>query len=271
VGPHLRNRALTQAVPKPGNVAPRRILKNRAYRVIVAIGTLFLRLLDTRRTVVGTEHIPAQGGVVLAITHFSYLDFVLSEWAIWRDHKRYTRFMATMQAFKHPVAGPLMRSMGHIPVDRDAGASAYRYAVDALQHGEIVGVFPETRVTRSFELLPFKNGAARMAAQSGAPIVPCVIWGSHRVMTRTHKTPLRKARHTPISITFGAPINVGPDDDPTIVTEKLQQVMDDMLRAAQDSYPDQQPGAWWEPARRGGTAPTPEEAAVLDQRKKASA
>jgi 1-acyl-sn-glycerol-3-phosphate acyltransferase len=255
-------------MPKPGNVPPRQDLKNRVYRWIVALGTFFLRVIDARRTVSGTEHIPAEGGVVLAITHFSYLDFVLAEWAIWRDRQRYTRFMATMEAFRHPVGGPLMKSMGHIPVDREAGASAYRYAIDALQRGEMVGVFPETRVTRSFELLPFKNGAARMAAQSGAPIVPCVIWGSHRVMTRTRKTKLRTSRHTPISITFGPPIYVSADDDPTIVTEKLQQTMDDMLRAAQESYPDQQPGAWWEPARRGGTAPTPEQAAAIDQRKK---
>ncbi len=254
-------------MPKPGNVPPRQDLKNRVYRWIVAIGSFFLRVIDARRTVTGTEHLPATGGVVLAITHFSYLDFVLSEWAIWRDCKRYTRFMATMKSFENPVAGPLMKSMGHIPVDRAAGASAYRYAVDALQRGEIVGVFPETRVSRSFELLPFKNGAARMAAQSGAPIVPCVIWGSHRVMTRTHKTQLRKSRHTPMSIAFGEPIFVSADDDPVIVTEKLQQTMEDMLRHAQETYPVQAPGAWWEPARRGGGAPTPEKAAELDDRK----
>jgi 1-acyl-sn-glycerol-3-phosphate acyltransferase len=254
-------------VPQPGNARPRQALKDRVYRWIVALGSLFLRLIDARRTVSGAANLPAEGGVVLAITHFSYLDFVVSEWAIWRACKRYTRFMATRQSFKHPIAGPLMRSMGHIPVDREAGASAYRYAIDALQRGEIVGVFPETRVTRSFELLPFKNGAARMAAQSGAPLVPCVIWGSHRVMTRTRKTTLLKSRHTPITILFGAPIHVGPQDDPTIVTEKLQQTMDDMLRRAQDGYPDQQPGAWWEPARRGGSAPTPEQAALIDERK----
>lgn len=258
-------------MPQPGNVPPRQNLKNRVYRWIVAFGTFFLRVIDVRRTVTGTEHIPLEGGVVLAITHFSYLDFVLAEWAIWRDRRRYTRFMATMKSFEHPVGGPLMRSMGHIPVDRAAGASAYRYAIDALQRGEMVGVFPETRVSRSFELLPFKNGAARMAAQSGAPIVPCVIWGSHRVMTRTHKTQLRKSRHTPVTIIFGEPIHVSPDDDPTIVTEKLQQTMDDLLRQAQESYPVREPGAWWEPARRGGSAPTPLDAAAIDDRKKESA
>lgn len=243
---------------------PRQQLKNRVYRWIVALGTGFLRVIDARRTVIGTSNIPPSGGVVLAITHFSYLDFVLAEWAIWRDRKRYTRFMATLESFRHPVSGPLMRSMGHIPVDRSAGASAYRFAVEALERGEIVGVFPETRVSRSFTLLPFKNGAARMAAQSGCPIVPCVIWGSHRVMTRTRKTSLRTSRHTPMTVVFGVPIHVSPDDDVAIVTDKLHQVMDDLLTEAQDAYPDAEPGAWWLPAHRGGSAPTPEEADALD-------
>jgi 1-acyl-sn-glycerol-3-phosphate acyltransferase len=253
---------LNAATPTP---RPRQDLKNRVYRWIVALGTAFLRLIDARREVHGTENIPKTGGVVLAITHFSYLDFVLAEWAIWRDRKRYTRFMATLQAFQHPVAGPLMRSMGHIPVDRSAGASAYKFALDALRRGELVGVFPETRVSRSFALLPFKNGAARMAAQSGCPIVPCVIWGSHRVMTRTHKTSLLRSRHTPVTVVFGEPIHVAPEDDVAIVTDKLRQVMDDLLAHAQDTYPDKaEPGAWWEPAHRGGGAPTPEQAELLD-------
>ncbi|MGB8649186.1 MAG: lysophospholipid acyltransferase family protein [Mycobacteriales bacterium] len=239
--------------------------KDRVYRLIVAIGGGLFNLLALRRTVRGTEHVPRSGGVVLAISHFSYLDFALAEWAIWRDRRRYTRFMATMRSFEHKVSGPLMRSMGHIPVDRGAGASAYRYAIDALDRGEVVGVFPETRVSRSFTLLPFKTGAARMAAQSGAPIVPCVIWGSHRVLTRTHRTHLWRTRGTPVTILFGEPIEVARDDDPQSVTDKLRQVMADLLVQAQDDYPDQPgPGAWWVPAHRGGGAPSPEEAERLD-------
>lgn len=240
---------------------------NRVYRYVVLLGTLFLRLIDARREVHGVENVPRQGGVVLAISHFSYLDFMLTEWSIWRSCKRYVRFMATASAFEHRVAGPLMRSMRHIPVDRSAGATAYRYAVAALQRGEIVGVFPETRVSRSFELLPFKQGAAMMAAQSGAPIVPCVIWGSHRVMTRTHKSPLHKTRHIPMTIVYGEPIHVDPHEDRAVVTARLEQTMDRLLRDAQESYPEQaEPGAWWEPARRNGAAPTPELAAELDHR-----
>jgi len=158
-----------------------------------------------------------------------------------------------------------MRAMGHIPVDRSKGASAYRYATSALQRGELVGVFPETRVSRSFTLLPFKNGAARLAAQSGTPIVPCVVWGSHRVLTRSHKTTLRKARHTPVTIVFGAPLYPDRDADPALVTEQLRVAMLALLDQTQQTYPVQaEPGAWWEPAHRGGGAPSPEQADLLD-------
>ncbi len=237
------------------------------YRCIVAVGTLLLRLLDVRRTVRGIENFPTQGGVVLAMSHFSYFDFILVEWAIWRSRRRYIRFMATKNSFEHPVGGPLMRSMGHIPVDRSKGATAYRYAYDTLARGEIVGVFPETRVSGSFTLLPFKKGAVRMAAISGAPLVPCVIWGSHRLKTRTHKTPLHKARHLPVTILFGEPIQVARDADLDAVTQHLRTVMTGLLAQAQDDYPEQaEPGAWWQPAHRGGGAPTEQAAAEHDQR-----
>lgn len=250
------------------------MLKNRVYRLIVAIGGLLFRILDLRRDVRGAENVPTEGGVVLAMSHFSYLDFALAEWAIYRHRRRYARFMATVSSFEHPVAGPLMRAMGHIPVDRTKGSSAYKFAIEALQRGELVGVFPETRVSRSFTLLPFKAGAARMASQSGTPIVPCVIWGSHRVMTRSHKTHLLKARHTPVTILFGEPLFPAAGDDPAAVTEQLRHAMDHLLSTAQNTYPIlPEPGAWWEPAHRGGGAPTAEQADIIDNndyRKKAS-
>lgn len=239
-------------------------MRDGVYRWIVRFGSLLLRLMDARIEVSGTEHVPARGRGVLAISHFSYLDFVLCEWAIFRSQRRYTRFMATIQSFKHPVAGRLMRAMGHIPVDRGAGASGYRHALGALRADELVGVFPETRVSRSFTLLAFKNGAVRLAAQSGAPLIPCVIWGSHRIMTRTHPTELRKSRHTPIVILFGEPLHVRADEDPTVATARLRAAMESLMEQAQDRYPVSEPGAWWLPAHRGGGAPTAERALELD-------
>ncbi len=249
----------------PANKRPRRVHKDRVYRLMVAIGTLLFRLLNLRRQVHGAEHLPTDGGAVLAISHFSYLDFALVEWAVWRHRRRYTRFMATLASFEHPIGGPIMRAMGHIPVDRSKGASGYKYASEILTRGELVGVFPESRVSRSFQLLTFKNGAARLAEQSGTPIIPVVVWGSHRVITRSRSTQLRKARHTPVTISFGAPIRPAPGADPTVVTEQLRVAMLALLAQAQDTYPTKaEPGAWWVPSHRGGGAPDPAEAEAID-------
>ena len=234
-------------------------MRNAVYRLIVAVGGGFFRALGLRRTVVGAEHVPASGGAVLAISHFSYLDFALAEWVVWHERRRYTRFMATAAAFRHPLSGPLMRSMRHIPVDRDAGARAYEHALGTLAHGDLVGVFPESRVSGSFTLLPFKTGAARIAQAAGVPILPCVVWGSHRVMTRTHRTRLLAARGTPVVIAFGEPLRAEPGEDPRDATSRLRQAMQELLEEAIDCYPERpEPGAWWVPAHRGGGAPPPE-------------
>ena len=75
--------------------------------------------------------------------------------------------MAKKSVFDHRVSGPLMRGMRHIPVDRDAGLASYRQALAALKAGEVVGVFPEATISRSFTIKDLKTGAARMAAAAG--------------------------------------------------------------------------------------------------------
>ncbi len=235
------------------------------YRAIVLVGRAVLRLLGLRRHVVGADHLPATGGAVLAITHFSYLDFVVTGWLAGKQRGRLVRFLATAAAFRHPVAGPLMRAMQHVPVERDGGGTAYRVAVQRLRDGELVGVFPESRVTGSFTLLPFKLGAARMATQAGVPLVPVVIWGTHRVSTRTHRFSLREAYGSPVEVRVGEPLHPTVDSDPEAVTEQLRSAMADLLAEAQATYPARaEPGAWWQPAHLGGGAPTPQEALVLD-------
>lgn len=235
------------------------------YRLIVLIGRGLLRALGMKRTLTGLQHLPASGGAVLAITHFSYLDFVLAGWVSHRKNGRLIRFLATEQAFHHPVAGPLMRAMKHVPVQRSGGGAAYQLAVRRLGEGELIGVFPESRVTRTFTLLPFKTGAARMAADAGVPLVPMVIWGTHRILTRTHRSALRHKLGVPVTIVVGEALHPGPQADPVNVTEQLRARMTALLEQAQRDYPlTADAGAWWQPAHLAGGAPTPEQAAELD-------
>ena len=233
------------------------------YPPVIRLALGVFRGLGLRFTIDGAENIPRTGGVVLASNHVGYLDFTFAGLAA-HPH-RLVRFMAKESVFRHRVSGPLMRGMHHIPVDRSAGAAAFDAAVDALRRGEVVGVFPEATISRSWTVKDFKTGAARMAQAAGVPIVPMAIWGSQRVYTKGRKPQLTRGRA--VTMAVGAPFTPGPDDDPVAVTADLRARMAALLDGLQRDYPQQPEGdddRWWLPAALGGTAPTPEEAAALD-------
>jgi 1-acyl-sn-glycerol-3-phosphate acyltransferase len=233
-----------------------------AYRCVAHTAVGLFRALDLRIDVAGQEHIPATGGAVVVMNHTGYLDFALAALPFFQTHGRLVRFMAKREVFTHRVSGPLMRAMHHIPVDRAAGAAAFRLAVGELRNGELVGVFPEAGISRSFCLKEFKTGATRMARSAGVPLIPVTLWGSQRVWTKGRKPTIRGARHIPISITIGAPVQPGRGREVDIA---LVDVMNKLLDETRARYPEEPSGdPWWMPAHLGGTAPTPERAAEWD-------
>jgi 1-acyl-sn-glycerol-3-phosphate acyltransferase len=234
--------------------------------VIAAARTMF-RILDNRIRVEGAEHIPRRGGAVIACNHVSYLDFIFCGLGA-RPAKRLTRFMAKQEIFDNKIAGPLMRGMHHIPVDRSAGIASYRAALAKLKDGEVVGVFPEATISRSFTVKEIKSGAVRMAAAANVPVVPMALWGTQRLWTKGRPKDLTR-RHVPISILIGEPMHPAKGDDWDVVTKELRDRMSALVDRAQAEYPDQPASdedRWWLPAHLGGTAPTPAEAAELDRR-----
>jgi 1-acyl-sn-glycerol-3-phosphate acyltransferase len=154
--------------------------------------------------------------------------------------------------------------MKHIPVDRRDGKASFMRAVQSLKDGEIVGVFPEATMSRSFELKEFKPGAVRMAQEAGVPILPTTLWGSQRVWSKN--TPKHLGRsNIPISVVIGEPFHVAPDENRAEATRRLQAVMEAQLRAQQAAYPPLTgDDLVFQPARLGGRAPTPEAAAAED-------
>jgi 1-acyl-sn-glycerol-3-phosphate acyltransferase len=154
--------------------------------------------------------------------------------------------------------------MHHIPVDRTAGAASFRAAVKALKDGEIVGVFPEATISRSFELKGFKSGAVRMAQAAGVPVLPMVIWGSQRVWTKGHPKRLGRT-NVPITLSVGEPILAGRTDDADHINAQIRARMNELLAAAQEDYPALPTNELkYLPARLGGSAPTLEQATVMD-------
>ncbi|MGV9780856.1 lysophospholipid acyltransferase family protein [Nocardia farcinica] len=207
----------------------------------------------------GQEHIPRVGGAVLAVNHTAYLDF-MEVGLVGRRSGRNVRYMMKAE-LERGIVGFLMKQCKAIGVDRSAGAESYAKAVAALRAGELVVVYPEATISRSFELKEFKSGAARMALEADVPIIPVAIWGPQRIWTKD--IPKQLGRHRfPIHIRVGAPIP--PAGSPAELTARLRAELGARLAAAQQNYPAP-PGARWLPARLGGTAPTLEQAADLER------
>ena len=234
------------------------------YAPVVAFAKTVFRGLGIKFEITGADHAPSTGGAVLAMNHIGYLDFALCGLAF-QPKKRLVRFMAKKEVFDHKISGPLMRGMKHIPVDREAGAGAFQAAVDACTRGEIVGVFPEATISQSFELKEFKNGAARMALEAGVPLIPMVLWGSQRIMSKGHGKDFGRGKQ--ISLAVGEPFTPAPGSDPTEVTADLKARMSVLLDEVRAAYRDRPSGpddTWWLPASLGGTAPTLEQAEADD-------
>lgn len=150
----------------------------------------------------GQEHVPAKGPAVVASNHPSYLDGVLLSIRL----RRPIRFMAWEHLFRVPIVGWLLRSFGAFPVNAapGKGREAYERAKALVQAGKVVGIFPEGRRSHSSRMEPtVREGAARLAWETGAPLIPVTITGAYRAWPYFRPLP-RPAR---IRVRFHAPID----------------------------------------------------------------
>ncbi|MDO5511271.1 1-acyl-sn-glycerol-3-phosphate acyltransferase [Corynebacterium sp.] len=246
--------------------------KERPYNSpIIPIVRGLMKAQGIRLTVFGAENIPLEGPALLAFNHTGYYDFIFGGIPAHLQGRRLVRFMSKKEIFDAPVAGPLMRAMQHLAVDRSAGASSLIDAVERLRAGQLVGIFPEATISRSFELKEFKNGAARIAAEAEAPLIPVVIWGSQRIWTKGHPKRLGRTK-TPVFIRVGEPVD--PSGDPDVAIERLKDAMQVLLDRVQDDYTRAYgpfpAGEFWMPAQDGGSAPTLIDARRIDAEAKAA-
>ncbi len=232
------------------------------YGTAIQVARLIWKVQGLKFTVTGVENLPKTGGAVVAINHTSYFDFTFAGLPAYRQGLgRKVRFMAKQEVFDHSITGPVMRSLRHIPVDRQSGGWSFEEACRQLKEGELVGVYPEATISRSFEIKEFKSGAARMAIAASVPIVPHIVWGAQRIWTKDHPKKMWRPK-VPISVAVGEPI------EPTLpageLTALLHSRMQHLLEQVQDAYGPYPPGAYWVPKRLGGSAPSLAGAAQLD-------
>jgi 1-acyl-sn-glycerol-3-phosphate acyltransferase len=154
---------------------------------------------------VGAEKVPESGAAVIAANHPSYLDPVLVSLRVARP----IRFMAWDALFRVPLLGSLLTGFGAFPVDvrKGKGREAYEKAKGLVLSGEVVGIFPEGKRSRTGWMEPsLREGAARLALETDAPLVPATIAGAYRAWPHFQSLP-RPAR---IKVTFHDPISPLP-------------------------------------------------------------
>ncbi len=230
------------------------------FRTLEIAAALAIRVTGSRLTFHGLDNIPARGGAVLAINHTGYVDFLPAALAA-TTRRRRMRFMIKAEMNDVRVVRFLIKHTGTIPVDRANGAASFELACQALKEGELVGVYPEATISRSFELKEFKSGAARMALEAQVPVIPLVVWGAHRIWTKDHPKALGRNKF-PVTVAVSAPL--APVGTVDLLEGELRTTMTALLHDAQQAY-DHPPGAYWVPRRLGGSAPTVAEARQMEE------
>jgi 1-acyl-sn-glycerol-3-phosphate acyltransferase len=189
-------------------------------------------LVFTRRNWSGQENIPRTGPVIIAVNHISYADpFMVAHYVY--DARRLPRFLAKIELFRTGLVGRVVRGAGQIPVYRytaDASA-ALAAAVEALERGECVVIYPEGTVTKDPRYWPMraKTGIARLVTATSAPVVPVGQWGAQEVYGRDKK--LRLLPRKTISLRAGRELDLSRYRDQEPTAERLRECTDEIMTA----------------------------------------
>lgn len=237
---------------------------NFVYRQITHVGRAVTVAQGLKMRLSGVENIPDEGGAVIVCNHTGYMDFLFGAYLAYQK-KRLVRYLAKASVFKAPVVGRLFEVMGHVPVDRIDGGASIVKGTELAKSGELVGVFAEGTISRSFEIRSMRNGAARIAHAAGVPIIPQIIFGSQRLWTKGQKKHLGRT-NTPILITALEPYYTtgDPDADIAEVRRRMQEALEELWKQYESEFGPMPAGEYWVPARKGGGAPTLEEAEAQD-------
>lgn len=218
---------------------PRRTLGYRAFRTFVHAlwGAYF------RPQVTGTEHVPATGPYIIAPVHRSNADFAFAIYVT----ERKTFFMAKDELWKSKLLGDFVASMGAFPVSRGvADRTALSAAEAVLRAGEPLVLFPEGTRQDGAAIGELLEGAAFLAARTGAPIVPVGIAGTDRALPRGKKVP----RPVKVRIVVGEPVAAPVGHDGARVPRSQIAATTAQLRGALQAAYDQACGRLSAPAAR---------------------
>jgi 1-acyl-sn-glycerol-3-phosphate acyltransferase len=200
-----------------------------------------------RWTITGLDHIPSHGPVLLASNHISFLDPMAILW-LGDRRRRKVRFMAKAELWKSRFCRFFLVRTGQIPVSRYSAAAggSLDAAAKSLADGECVCIYPEGTISDDLEPMAAKAGIGRLAVDSGAPILPVGVWGTHRLSTKGRKP--RPRIGVAVSIVVGEPVDVAPTDDIVDAADLIMDRICDCVAEARRIYPQRPRGrddGWW--------------------------
>jgi 1-acyl-sn-glycerol-3-phosphate acyltransferase len=210
-----------------------------AWSTVVAIVKPTL-LLAAMHDWIDGKKIPAAGGCVVAVNHISHLDPMTLGFFLY-EHGRLVRYLAKDALFETPVIKYVVRDARQIPVSRlttDA-AKAFEAACDAVRDGACVGVYPEGTITKDPDGWPMrgKTGAARIALETGCPVIPIGQWGAQEILPayslRFRAVPRRTARYK-----VGDPVDLRELAGKPITNEVLHEATERIMSAITDLVAD---------------------------------
>jgi 1-acyl-sn-glycerol-3-phosphate acyltransferase len=239
-------------------VKVRKLQQKRGWAINLGVVILKPPLFaTTRRTWVDGEKIPAEGGCIVVVNHVSHVDPLLTALFVY-DHGRIPRYLAKSGLFKRKLLATYLTAAGQIPVERlsRTAIGAYDAAVAAVRAGECVIVYPEGTLTRDPGLWPMagKSGAARIALETGCPVIPVGHWGVQKILppyaTRPHLFPRQQ-----ITMKAGDPVDLsdltGKPRSVEAINEATARIMAALTAIVEDLRGETAPAERFDPRRMG--------------------
>ncbi len=195
----------------------------------------------------GIDHVPASGGAVVVFNHRSYFDPIVMGLVLAKTGRN-VRGLGKKEVFDVPLIGRLMKATGGIRVDRGTGSDEpLDAAIAAVEAGELLMIAPEGTIPRGpafFDpVLKGRWGAARIAAATGAPVIPVGLWGTERVWPRSSRFPKVSLSDRPlVTATVGPPVELryrSPDADTKKIMKALSALLPPEARKRRTPTPDE--------------------------------
>jgi 1-acyl-sn-glycerol-3-phosphate acyltransferase len=227
-----------------------------AWTTVVAIIKPLL-ITTTKHEWIDGEKIPASGGCVVAMNHISHIDPLTLGWLLY-EHGRLVRYLAKDALFETPVVKHIVRDAKQIPVSRltSDAAKAFDAACQAVREGECVGVYPEGTITKDPQGWPMrgKTGAARIALETGCPVIPIGQWGAQDILPayslRYHAVPRRTAHYK-----VGDPVDlsdlIGRPITNEVLTDATERIMAAITTLVADLRHEPPPAVRFDPRAAG--------------------